>query len=94
MRSDTIIAIRDRDLIRTDSSRCVPVGVSKTDTMCCGSLRLLARLFCDCGHDCVTEEFFFYSIEFLVIKSEFLVNKSEFLVNKSEFLVMKSEYRV
>ena len=40
------------------------------------------------------EEFFFYSIEFLVIKSDFLVNKSEFLVNKSEFLVMKSEYRV
>ena len=40
------------------------------------------------------EEFFFYSIEFLVIKSEFLVNKSEFLVNKREFLVMKSECRV
>ena len=43
MRSDKIITILDRDLIRTDMRRCVLVRVSKTDT-CCDRLRLLARL--------------------------------------------------
>ena len=42
MRSDTIIRILDRDLIRTDTLRCVLVRVSRTDTMCCDRLRLLA----------------------------------------------------
>ena len=42
MRSDTIITILDRDLIRTDTHRCVLVRVSRTDTMCCDRLRLLA----------------------------------------------------
>ena len=42
MRSYTIITILDRDLIRTDTIRCVLVRVSRTDTICCDSLRLLA----------------------------------------------------
>ena len=54
MRPDTIITILDRDLIRTDTLRCVLVRVSRTDTICCDSLRLLAWFFGDCGHDCVT----------------------------------------
>ena len=58
MRSDTIITTLDRDLIRTDTRRCVLVRVSRTDATCCDG--------CDCAHNCVSMRNKEYLITFLI----------------------------
>ena len=75
MRSDTIITILDRDLIRTVTIRCVLVRVSRTDTIVYDCWLDFWRLWPRLCHDetaigIFTSKTNIYSITFLISEDE------------------------